>query len=83
MQDSLKKRFEETFDKLEKNPLLINIGKYGLEEFKKDGYLDEKHIKTWEVLLDLPVKDIRSLVMSETEIGEHLRKTFVFTKLMS
>lgn len=83
MQDLLKRKFEETFDKIEKNPSLINIGKYGLEEFRRDGCLDEKHLKTWEVLLDLPIKDIRGLVMSETEIGEELRKTFVFTKLMN
>lgn len=83
MQDSMIKKFEEAFDKIEKDPSLLNLGRHGLEEYKRDGCLPNHYIKLWEFVLNLPITEMRNVVLSDTGIGEDLRKTSVFTKLTS
>ena len=76
-----KNRIEETFKKLEENPNLISIPLSVLEEFKKTNYINEKYIKQWEIIITLPISEIKSLMLEDTEQGEILRSTSIFIKI--
>lgn len=54
---------------------------YVKKQFKKDKYLNEHYIKQWEKILDLPISEIKELMISETELGEILRSTSIFIRI--
>jgi NADH:ubiquinone oxidoreductase subunit E len=76
-----KNRIENTFKKIEENPSLMSIPVSILEQFKQTQYLNEKHIKQWEEILNLPISEIKKLMLSETEQGEVLRSTSIFVRI--
>jgi hypothetical protein len=81
MKQIVKNRIEDTFKKIEENPSLMMIPMYILEQFKQTQYLNEKYIKQWEEILNLPIPEIKKLMLSETEQGEILRSTSIFVRI--
>lgn len=81
MKEITRKRIEETFSKLEKDPSLMSIPMSNLQKFKNEKYLHEKYLKQWDEVLSLPLSEIKKLMLSENEKGEILRSTSIFIRI--
>lgn len=76
-----KERIETTFKKIEEDPQKMRIAKGNLEDFRRDGYLPNSYIQLWDNVLTLPLPKIKELMLAETEDGEILRTTCIFTRI--